>query len=74
MHIRTRTRPRRRTAEAPLTGFAEGALPIFVPAEQCEGVDIGPIVTAAPASQDKSGLAYKASCSALRKARCPRPS
>jgi hypothetical protein len=35
-------------AEPPLTGFAEDALPIFVPAEQCEGVDTGPIVTAAP--------------------------
>ncbi|MEI5689008.1 hypothetical protein [Sphingomonas kyungheensis] len=27
-------------------------MPIFVPAEQCEGVETGPIVTAAPPSQD----------------------
>lgn len=39
--------------EPPMLGFAEGALPIYVPTEQCEGVDTGPIITATPASQDR---------------------
>lgn len=37
---------------APMAGFADKALPVFVPASQCEGLDLPPIDFAAPASQD----------------------
>lgn len=37
---------------APMAGFTDDALPIFVPASQCEGLDLPPIDFAKPASQD----------------------
>jgi hypothetical protein len=39
--------------EPPLTRFAEGALPIYAPAEQCLGVPLPLIVVKAPPSQDR---------------------
>lgn len=38
---------------APMAGFSEDALPIFVPASQCEGLDLPPIDFDKPASQDR---------------------
>lgn len=37
---------------APMAGFADKALPLFVPRSQCEGVETGAIDFDAPASQD----------------------
>lgn len=41
-------------AEPPRTDFDAEALPLFVSVDQAEGVATGPIVTDAPASQDKA--------------------
>lgn len=42
--------------EAPPVDFDAEALPLFVSVEQATGVDTGPIVADAPASQDKAAM------------------